>query len=46
MKQEKSSVNNLSLNLKQLEKEEQNPNLAEGKNHKVQSRNKIEMKKQ
>ena len=30
-KQEKSQVNNLTLHLKQLEKEEQNPKLVEGK---------------
>ena len=30
-KQEKSQVNNLSLHLKKLEKEEQNPKSAEGK---------------
>ena len=29
-KQEKSQVNNLSLHLKELEKEKQNPKLAEG----------------
>ena len=30
-KQEKSQINNLTLHLKQLEKEEQTPKLAEGK---------------
>ena len=30
-KQEKSQVNNLTLHLKELEKEKQNPKLAEGK---------------
>ena len=30
-KQEKSQINNLTLHLKELEKEEQNPKLAEGK---------------
>jgi len=37
-KQEKSQINNLTLYLKQLEKEEKK--LVEGKNHKHQSRNK------
>ena len=30
-KQEKSQINNLTLHLKELEKEEQNPKLVEGK---------------
>ena len=30
-KQEKSQINNITLHLKELEKEEQNPKLAEGK---------------
>ena len=30
-KEEKSQINNLTLHLKQLEKEEQNPKLVEGK---------------
>ena len=30
-KQEKSQINNLNLHLKQLEKEEENPKLIEGK---------------
>ena len=30
-KQEKSQINNLTLHLKELQKEEQNPKLAEGK---------------
>ena len=30
-KQEKSQINNLTLHLKQLEKEQKNPKLAEGK---------------
>ena len=38
-KQEKSQIDNLTLHLKQLEKEEQNPKLTE-RNHKYQSRNK------
>ena len=37
-KQEKSQIDNLTLHLKQLEKEEQNPKLTE-RNHKYQSRN-------
>ena len=39
-KQEKSQVNNLTLHIKQFEKEEQNPKVVEEKNHKDQSRNK------
>ena len=42
-KQETPQINNLTLHLKQLEKEEQkkkNPKLAEGKNHKDQIKNK------
>ena len=40
-KQEKSQINNLTLHLKELEKEEQkNPKLAEERNHKDQIRNK------
>ena len=40
-KQEKSQINNLTLHLKQLEKEEQKmPKLAEERNHKEQVRNK------
>ena len=34
-KQETSQINNLTLNLKQLEKEQKNPELAEGKNSKI-----------
>ena len=40
-KQETSQINNLTLHLKQLEKEEHKPpKLAEGKKHKHQIRNK------
>ena len=40
-KQEKSQTKNLTVCLKQLEKEEkQNPKLVEKRNHKDQSRNK------
>ena len=40
-KQEKSQINNLTLHLKQLKKEEQEDSKSvEGKNHKDQSRNK------
>ena len=31
LKKQKSQINNLTLHLKELEKEEQNPKLAEGK---------------
>ena len=39
-KQEKSQINNLTLHLKQLEKEEQNKTQSQQKNHKDQIRNK------
>ena len=40
-KQEKSQINNLTLHLKELEREEQmKPQLVEGRNNEEQSRNK------
>ena len=39
-KEEKAQINSLILYLKQLEKEEQSPKLAEGNKNKDQSRNK------
>ena len=39
-KQENPQINNLTLHLKELEKKEQNPKLAEGKKYKYQIRNK------
>ena len=39
-KQEKSQIKNLTLYLRELEKEKQNPKLVEKGNHKDQSRSK------
>ena len=44
-KQEKFQINNLTLYLKDLEREEQSPKLIEGRNNKDQSRNKWNRKK-
>ena len=43
-KQEKHQIYNLTLHLKQLEKEEQNTPKSSRRNHKVQSKNKFKKK--